>query len=65
MTVIVLIVEAVTVTILYQTAINQQKSRLIETVDSQARFIEAVARFNKIYNTTFPLGKKRPRSGKS
>ncbi|WP_339136507.1 MAG: ATP-binding protein [Candidatus Electrothrix sp. GW3-4] len=58
MTVIVLIVEAVTVTILYQTAINQQKSRLIETVDSQARFIEAVARFNKIYNTTFPLGKK-------
>jgi signal transduction histidine kinase len=56
MTAIVLVVEAVTVTILYQTAINQQKLRLIETVDSQARFIEAIARFNKTYSTTFPLG---------
>lgn len=58
MAAIVLVVETVTVTILYQTAVKQQKSRLVETVDSQARFIEAVARFNKMYKTTFPFGRR-------
>ena len=58
MTAVVLTVEAVTVTILYQTSINQQKARLIETVDSQARFIEAVARFNKTYQDMLPFGER-------
>ncbi|XCN73630.1 MAG: ATP-binding protein [Candidatus Electrothrix aestuarii] len=58
MTAVVLTVEAITIIILYQTAINQQKLRLIDTIDSQARLIEAAARFNKKYNTSFPFGIK-------
>ncbi|MCP4130467.1 MAG: GAF domain-containing protein [bacterium] len=41
-----LIVGGVSIGILYGTAINEQKERLVDTVKFQARLIEAVAQFN-------------------
>jgi len=49
MSAVVFIVEASTLAILYHTAITQQKSRLVEIAKSQARLIEAIARFDKLY----------------
>ena len=46
MAVTCLIVAAVSMTSLYQTAIDQHRLRLTETVKSQARLIEAIASFN-------------------
>ncbi|EGG98526.1 sensor histidine kinase [gamma proteobacterium IMCC2047] len=43
---IALSVSGTAITMLYQTAIQQQAMRLAETVQSQARFLEAVARFD-------------------
>ena len=37
---------------LYQVTFDQQRERLVETAKSQARLIEAVARFDAIYSTT-------------
>jgi len=55
---IVIVVEAITIGILYHTAIAEQKSRLKEAARSQARLIEAVARFDKRYSQNYPY---RPR----
>lgn len=41
-----LIVAGVTITMLYRAAFSQQKARLVETAQSQARLIEAIARFD-------------------
>jgi hypothetical protein len=59
MTSIVLVIEAITIGILYHTAITEQKSRLEETAQSQARLIEAVARFNKVYSSDYPYGARQ------
>lgn len=47
MSLLVLIVEGVGVSLLFHAALNEEKSRLVEMAKSQARLIEAVARFNK------------------
>ena len=47
MSIIVLVVVGVTVSVLFYTSIQEEKSRLVEMAKSQARLIEAVARFNK------------------
>lgn len=49
---IVITVEAITIGILYRTAMNEQRSRLEETAKSQARLIEAVARYNRINSSS-------------
>jgi hypothetical protein len=49
-------VGAVAVSVLYRTAIKQTRERLAETAQSQARLIEAVARFDADYNSNFPKG---------
>ena len=41
-----LFVAGITIFFLYQAAISEEKERLVETAQSQARLIEAVARFN-------------------
>ncbi len=41
-----LIVAGITIYSLYQAAISEERKRLVETAQSQARLIEAVARFN-------------------
>lgn len=56
---IVLAVEAITIGILYYTAITQEKLRLEETAKSNARLIEAVARFDKEYSNDYPFGARQ------
>ena len=56
MSAVVLIVETISVTILYKTSIEEQKSRLVESAKSQARLIESIARFSKIYSKSYPFG---------
>jgi signal transduction histidine kinase len=41
---------------LYTAAIDEEKERLVETAKSQARLIEAVARFDSIYSKDYPAG---------
>jgi PAS domain S-box-containing protein len=54
-----LVVAGVTITILYRTAITEERTRLMEIAQSQARLIEAVARFDATYSRDYPGG---PRS---
>lgn len=48
-----LIVGAMSIAILYDTAIDQHRLRLVETVKSQARLIEAIASFNAFKDGTY------------
>ena len=47
---------AVSITILYRAAIKEETQRLKEAAESQARLIEAVARFDKKYSNDYPYG---------
>lgn len=49
MSAVVLGVEATTVALLYRAAFHEETDRLVESASSQARLIEAVARFNRIH----------------
>ena len=53
---ITLFIEAVTVSLLYRAALNEQKSRLVETARSQARLMEAIALFDMEYSHDYPRG---------
>ena len=53
---IVIVVESTSVGILYSTAISEERLRLQETAKSQARLIEAVARFDREFDSGYPLG---------
>lgn len=53
MTVIVLIVETITIATLYRTAFNEQRDNLRDMVTSQARLIESVARFEREYSRSY------------
>lgn len=53
---IVFSVELVSVTMLYRAAIKEETARLTETARSQARLIEAVARFDAVYSKDYPTG---------
>lgn len=46
------------IAILYDAAINEERSRLVETAQSQARLMEAVARFDEAYSLNYPEGSK-------
>jgi hypothetical protein len=56
---IVLVVESITIGILYRTAFNQERLRLVETAKSQARLIEAIGRFDRRYSRGFPSGSRQ------
>lgn len=56
MAVIVICVEFTSITILYHTSVKEERERLKETAKSQARLIEAIARFDKVYSNDYPLG---------
>lgn len=51
-----LFIEMVAIGILYQTAFNEERARLEETAKSQARLIEAMARFDFKYSRDYPEG---------
>jgi len=54
MVIITIAVELIAVWTLYQVSIAQQLARLEETVKSQARLIESVARFDRAHSENFP-----------
>ena len=54
-----LIVAGITILSLYQAAISEERERLVETAQSQARLIEAVARFDAIYSKSYAPGGAR------
>ena len=56
---IVLVIDVITIGILYDTAITEEKFRLEETAKSQARLIEAVARFDNVYSSDYPYGARQ------
>lgn len=58
MVIIVLVVESMSFSMLYRTALDEQKSRLQETAINQARLIESIFRFNSIYLKNYPAGAK-------
>ncbi len=51
-----LIVAGVAINMLYRTAFKEEQARLVETAQSQARLIEAVARFDEKYSKDYPQG---------
>ena len=51
LTVIVFIVETLTILGLYSTAFEQQRSQLIATTQNQAKLIESIARFDEKFST--------------
>jgi hypothetical protein len=53
---VTVIVEIITIGTLYRAAFNEEKARLVETAKSQARLIEAIARFDASYSTHYPKG---------
>jgi hypothetical protein len=56
MAALTIVVEFITIGMLYRTALKEERARLEETVKSQARLIEAIARFDSIYSTDYPDG---------
>jgi len=51
-----LIIETITITLLFRTAFNEQKEILRHIVTSQARLIEAVARFDRVHSPNYAGG---------
>ena len=56
MTITALIVGGISISLLYNAAIKEERARLVETAQSQARLIEAMARFNIEHNQDCPGG---------
>jgi PAS domain S-box-containing protein len=56
MTIVVLVVGGISITLLYQAAFREEQARLVETAQSQARLLEAVARFDALYSQNYPQG---------
>ncbi len=54
-------VAGVAITTLYHTAFKEEQARLVETAQSQARLIEAVARFDQKYSKINPEGPEQRR----
>jgi hypothetical protein len=59
MATIVLVAEAVAIGLLYYTAIKEERERLQDVAKSQARLIESVARFDKLYSNDYPYGARQ------
>ncbi len=63
MAVIVMTVVSLSIAILYHTALSEETARLVEAAKSQARLIESVARFDRVYSNDFPLGARQATLG--
>lgn len=51
---VAMVVAGFSVLLLYRTASDENKARLVATAQSQARLVEAVARFNVLYSRDYP-----------
>jgi signal transduction histidine kinase len=56
MTGVGLVMTLVSIFVLYQTAYEEERSRLVEVAQSQARLMEAVAKFDMQYSHNYPEG---------
>ena len=56
MTIVSLIASGIAIYLLYRTALEEERERLQETAQSQARLIEAISRFDAIYSEDYPEG---------
>ncbi|MDH5763052.1 MAG: histidine kinase [Nitrospinota bacterium] len=56
MTGVAMVMTFTAISLLYQTAYEEEKSRLVEVAQSQARLMEAVARFDMQYSHNYPEG---------
>ena len=56
MAILIIVVQVVSIGLLYRTALIETRARLEETAKSQARLIEAVGRFDKKYSEDYPEG---------
>jgi hypothetical protein len=54
MTTVSMVVVGITIYVLYGTSFEQQRERLVETAQSQARLIEAIARFDTAHERIDP-----------
>ena len=59
MTVVALTVGGLAIGTLYDAAFEEQRQRLIETAQSRARLMEAVARFDAVYSQDYPHGARQ------
>jgi signal transduction histidine kinase len=56
MVVVSLAVVGITTYLLFRTAMDEEKARLVEAARSQARLIEAIARFDAVWSEDYPGG---------
>lgn len=56
MIIIGLIIESITIFMLYQTSFDKQRENLRDIVTSQARLIESIAQFDSIHSRNYPGG---------
>jgi hypothetical protein len=56
MTILVFVVEGISIGLLYRTALNETRARLEETAKGQASLINAVSRFDKKYSEDYLAG---------
>ena len=56
---IALVVGVMVICMLYRTALKEEQARLVETAKSQARLIEAIARFDAVYSKNYPNGARQ------
>lgn len=56
MSIVTLVVGGIAVVILYRIHFKEEKARLVETAQSQARLIEAIARYDAVYSQDYPGG---------
>jgi hypothetical protein len=59
MAALALIIEGFAIILLYRTALEQERARLVEIAQSRAYMIEAVAKFDAEYNQNYPYGAER------
>jgi len=56
MAIATLTVAGIAISLLYRAALDEQRERLVETAQSQARLIEAMARFDVVQSRDYPEG---------
>ncbi len=56
MAIATLTVAGITISLLYHAALDEERERLVETAQSQARLIEAIARFDAVQSRDYPEG---------